>query len=135
MRKAILVSAFLAFVPLPAALAQLAATRFINLVDTPASITYDNSGIAQVRLDPTAGRIINIAGYRKVSVLIDTTRATSFSVVMGKGNGVTLSAPITRPVSPNIQTFDVVGPEMALWLRGGAPGSSESVRLWIFLSS
>ena len=134
MRKVIVLSAFIALVSLQA-FGQLAATKFINLVDTPASVTYDSAGIAQVRLDPSAGRIINIAGYRKISVLIGTTHATSFSVVIGKGNGASLAQAFTRPISNNIQTFDVVGPEMGLWLRGGTPGSSETVQLWVFLSS
>jgi hypothetical protein len=135
MRKALLVCVIVSLVSLPAAFAQLAATRFINLTDTPASVTFDASGIAQVRLDPQAGRIISVAGYRKVSVMIGTTRATSFSVIMGKGNGASLAQAFTRSITQNIQTFDVVGPEMSLWLRGGPPNATEQVQLWIYLSS
>ena len=134
MSKRVLVSALVALVSLPA-VAQLAVTRFINLVDTPVSVTYDNSGIAQVPLDAATGTVITVAGYRKVSVLIGSGHATSFSVVMGKSRGETLMAAFTRPVSTNIQTFDVVGPDMALWLRGGTPGRSETVQLWVFLST
>ena len=134
MRKATIVSAFIAFVSLQA-FGQLAVTRFINLVDTPANVTYDSSGTATVRLDSTTGTVLRIAGYRKVSVMIGSGHATSFSVVMGKIGGGTAAQEFSRPVGGNIQTFDVVGPEMALWLRGGTPGRSESVELWVFLST
>jgi hypothetical protein len=115
--------------------AQLASTRFINLVDTPAAVTYSASGQAQVQLHPTAGAIIQVAGFRKVSIRIGSTQATSLHVIMGKLSGTTVGARFTRPINQQIHTFDILGPELALWLIGGPPGTTENVLLWVYLSS
>src|SRR5438105_221643 len=37
------------------------------------------------------------------------------------------------PFDSQIHTIDVVGPEMALTLKGGTPNSSEQVQLWVYL--
>lgn len=115
---------------------ELAATRLYNLVDTPAAVTFGPSGQGAVRLDPaTSSTIIRIAGYRKVHIRIGSTSATSFSINMGKIGGATLSQITTQPITSQIRTFDVVGPEMTLFLNGGPPGSTAAVQVWVFLSS
>jgi len=115
------------------ALAQLATTRFINLTDSAAAINYNAQGTAIVPIGP--GNIIDVTGYRKISVLVGTTRATSMSLNIGKANGATLLQGISRPIGTTIQTIDVVGPEFSLWLRGGPPNTSERVQIWIYISS
>ena len=134
-RHALLAYALFALTTTPSASAQLATTKFYNFVDTPASITYNASGQAQVQLDPAVGAIISVAGYRKVSIRIGATKATSFMFGMGKISGPTLSRIITRAINQQINTFDVVGPEMVLVLAGGPPNASENVQLWVYLST
>jgi hypothetical protein len=134
MKHSALVCIMVALTAAPAS-AQLATTKLYNHVDTPASITYNASGQAQVVLDPAIGSIISVAGYHRVSIRIGTTKATSFMLNMGKISNTTLSRIITRSINQQIHTFDVVGPEMVLVLVGGPPNTTESVRLWVFLST
>ena len=103
-------------------------TKLYNFVDTPAAITYGQSGEAQVPLD--ASPIVDVTGYRQVNVRIGQTKASSFMLNMGKLSGATLSVITSRPVDNAIHTFDVVGPEIALILAGGQPKSREKVQLW-----
>jgi hypothetical protein len=135
MTRLALACTLLAMTLAPAANAQLATTRMFNFVDTPAALTYNASGQAQVQLHPTAGSIIRIAGFRKVSIRIGSTHATSVLVNMGKLANATLSQIFTYPTDQQIHTFDIIGPELAVTLMGGAPGSTENVQLWVFLSS
>ena len=133
MRRVALTCAVLALAAAPSAGAQ-AASRFFNLVDTPAVVTYGRGGSARVQLDPAVGAIINVAGYRKVSVLIGSTQATSSEILIGKISNATLAQRFNVPLDQQIHTFDIVGPELVLWLVGGPPGTSEKVQLWVFLS-
>jgi hypothetical protein len=110
-------------------------TRLINFVDTPAGLTYSQFGDAQVVLDPNTGGILDVDAFRRVSLLIGSTQAPSFSLFIGKLAGATLGFEHNRPVDQRIHTFQIVGPEIALVLRGGAPNSSEQVQLWVYLSS
>lgn len=108
-------------------------TKLYNFVDTPAQVTYSQSGEAQVPLD--VNPIVGVTEYRQVSVRIGQTKASSWSLFMGKLSGATLGVENTRPVDSAIHTFEVVGPEIALWLRGGTPRSREKVQLWVYLRS
>ena len=108
-------------------------TKLYNFVDTPASLTYSQAGDAQVPLD--ANPIVDVTGYRQVNVRIGQTKASSFSLFMGKIGGATLSVENSQPVDNAIHTFDVVGPEIALFLKGGRPKSHEKVELWVYLRS
>lgn len=108
-------------------------TKLYNFVDTPAQITYSQFGEAQVPLD--ANPIVDVTGYRQVNVRIGQTKATSWSLYMGKISNATLSVENMRSVDNAIHTFDVVGPEIVLFLRGGTPKSKEKVQLWVYLRS
>lgn len=108
-------------------------TKLYNFVDTPAALTYSQSGEAQVPLDTNP--IIDVTGYRQVNVRIGQTKATSWSLYMGKISNATLSVENMRSVDNAIHTFDVVGPEIALFLSGGQPKSREKVELWVYLRS
>lgn len=135
MRRAVVIATFLGLVAASSAFGQAAATRFINFVDTPATITYSASGEGRVNLDPATAGVVNLAGFRKVFVRVGTTRATAILVNMGKISGSTLSQFFIRPMSQQTQTFDVVAPQMVLVLTGGPPNTTERVQLWVFLSS
>jgi hypothetical protein len=110
-------------------------TRLFNFVATPADIRYTQYGEAQVPLDPKAGHIIDVSGFRKVSLKIGGTKAKTFSVFLGVILNGTLAQEFSQTVDNAIHTFDLVGPEMSLWLKGGGPGSQEKVKLWVFLRS
>jgi hypothetical protein len=110
-------------------------TRFINLVDIPATIAYSQFGEAQVPLDPQTGGVLQLEEYRQVSFRIGSTKAASFTMFMGKISGTTLSMRYIGPIDDVIHTFDVVAPEMTLFLMGGAPRSRETVQLWLYLRS
>ncbi len=119
----------------PAQMGAAPNSRFFNFVDTPASVHYSQFNAAQVILDPTTGGVIDVSGYRRISVRIGPTKATSFSVFIGKISGATLSQECNLPVDNKIHTFEVVGPQMALFLIGGTANSDENVQLWVYLSS
>jgi hypothetical protein len=114
---------------------QLAATRFFNLVDTPATITFSQFGEAMVQLDPQTGGVISTTGYHKVYVRVGTTSAKKIVINMGKISNTTLSQMFTRSMSQNTQAFDVIGPEMVLLLTGGKPNTTEKVQLWVYVTS
>ena len=116
-------------------MADIPNTRFINFVDSPAPIQYSQFGEARVPLDASTGHIVDIHEFRQVSVRIGQTSAPSFEVFMGKISGATLSVRHTHLVDGTIHTFDVVGPQMTLYLKGGAPKSKEQVQLWVYLRS
>jgi hypothetical protein len=107
--------------------------KLYDFVDPPAAITYSPTGDAQVPLDTNP--IVDVTEFRQVSVRIGTPMATSWSLVMGKISGVTLAVEHMRSVDNAIHTFDVVGPEIALWLKGGPPRSRDKVELWVYLRS
>ncbi len=116
-------------------MADIPNTRFINFVDTPASIKYSQGGEAQVPLDPQTGGIIDVSGFRRISILIGSTKASSFEVFIGKISGTTLAQRNGQPIDHKIHTFEVVGPQIILWLMGGPTNSQEKVQLWVYLSS
>jgi hypothetical protein len=109
-------------------------TRFFNFVDTPAAIEYSQFGEAFVDLEGDGGSV-DLTEFRRVSVRIGSTSATSFSVSIGKIANATLAYSHVRPTNNEIHTFEVEGPELNLWLKGGPPGSNETVQLWVYLRS
>ncbi len=116
-------------------MADIPNTRLINHVDTPATIHYSQHGQAQVPLDPAVGSIIDVSQYRRVSVEIGQTHATSAALYMGKISGATLSMLFAVPLDGKIHTFEIVGPQITLWLSGAAPNSQEQEQLWVYLTS
>ena len=114
-------------------MADIPNTRFINFVDTPVIVSYTASGFGRVVLDPQTDGVIDITGFRTISVLIGPTKATSFAVLIGKISGATLADSANQPVDQKIHTFNVTGPQMVLNLNGGPPNSHEKVQLWVYL--
>lgn len=108
-------------------------TKLYEFVDTPAAVIYGQLGDAQVRLDTNP--IVDVTGYRQVSIRIGETKATAWSLAMGKISGATLAVEHTRSIDNSVHTFEVVGPEIALVLKGGPPRSREKVQLWVYLRS
>jgi hypothetical protein len=115
--------------------AQLAATKFYNLTDTPASITYSASGSATIVLEPGTGGTTDLTGYRKVCFRIGTAKATTFAVTMGKISNATLAAQFTGTIDNKIHTYDVIGPQMTLRLTNGPANTADTVQVWVYLTS
>jgi len=135
MRRIALGSLILALAAPSSGLAQLATNQFINFVNSPVTVTYSASGQAQVKLT-TAGPVLGIAGYRRVSVQIGSTHATNMRVQIGKIAGPTLSQFVFNgPADQKIHTFEVVGPELVLVLSGAPAGSTEHLQVWVYLTT
>ncbi|HKA35777.1 MAG TPA: hypothetical protein VKH43_03105 [Thermoanaerobaculia bacterium] len=110
-------------------------TRFINFVDSPAVVAYSPAGTAQVQLDPQTGAFVDVTGYRSISIRTGPTSASLAELVIGKISGTTLAGLSAWTPDSQIHTFDVVGPQMALVLKGGQPNSTENLQLWVYLRS
>jgi hypothetical protein len=55
---------------------------------------------------------------------------------MGKISNATLSQRIFNgPIPQTIRTFDVVGPELVIWLMGAPANSTEQVQIWVYLTT
>src|ERR1700737_2486624 len=115
-------------------MADIPNTHLINFVDIAAAIHYSQFGDSFVQLDPQ-NQIIDVHEFRKVSIQIGSTSATSCEIFMGKLSNTTLGAKYNVPLDSQIHSFEVVGPEMALALKGGAPNSGEQGQLWVYLRS
>jgi hypothetical protein len=117
--------------------AEIPHTRLINFVDQPATIKYSQFGQAQVQLNAPTGGILDVSQFRRVHICVGSTTATSIQVSMGKISNATLSETrlIVQPPNHNIHALEVVGPEMTLFLMGGAPNTQEQVQLWVYLRS
>ncbi len=135
MKKLLLLCTLLLMLTGQHAGAQLATTRLFNRVDQPVTVTYSASGEGRVVLDQAIGSIVRVAGYRKLSILLGSTKATSVDLYFGKISNATLSQRTSIPVDRKIHSFDVVGPEMLIVLVGGPPNTTESVQIWAFLST
>ncbi len=109
-------------------------TEFLNFIDHPVTVEYSQHGSAMVPLNQ-GNNPVDITGFRKVNIMIGTTTASSCTMYMGKISGVTLANSYDIPLDHKIHTFNVVGPQMVLWLKGGKPMTSENVKIWIYLSS
>lgn len=116
-------------------MADIPNTKFINCVDNQADIKYSKYGDGAVSLDPSNSGPIDMSGFRRVSVMIGNTKAKSCKIYMGKISGPTLAGKFDVPLDHEIHTFEVVGPQMTLWLTEGPPNSSEQVKLWVYLKS
>lgn len=110
-------------------------TKFINCVDNQADIKYSKYGEGTVPLDPSSFGPIDVTGFRRVSIMIGSTKAKSCKMSMGKISGPTLSCGFDIPLNYEIHTFEVVGPQMSILLKGGPPNSNEKVQLWVYLKS
>jgi len=116
-------------------MADIPNTKFINFVDAPAEIKYSKYGDGAVPLDLSITGPIDVSNFRRVSVMIGNTKAKSCNIYMGKISGPTLAGKFDIPLNHEVHTFEVVGPQMTLWLTEGPPNSNEQVKLWVYLKS
>jgi hypothetical protein len=139
MRKVALICTLIALTAAPGAIAQT--VKFFNFVDEPIEkIRFDAAGNAQVLFNTRTqneGPILSVAGFKKVHIQFGTTRVKSFQLTMGKMRGTTLAPRVfVEPVDTNIHTFDIVRPDMTLWLMGGPPNQTVTTaqQLWVLVS-
>ena len=105
-------------------------TKFFNFVDPAQTVTYDASGTAVISLQTSNS--VDVTDYRKVSVRVSATSATSFEVRLGTFGTKALAGTFSAPVDNQIHTFDIVAPHMKFVLKG-PPNTQDSVRFWIYL--
>ena len=135
MMKLLFGCSLLSFLVAPMAQGQLASTLFINHVDQPITAQYTQYGEASLVLDASAGSIMKVAGYRRVSVLLGSTHATSAVLTLGKISNATMSQWFTLPLDQKIHTYDIVGPEMSIILKGAPPNTTEPIKIWVYLTT
>lgn len=97
------------------------------------SFTTDAHGQIQVT------GILDIKDYQRAHLEIiqhpGSVPNLTADVVMGKISGTTLAQVVgSFPLGPaTIRTYDVVGPEMGVWVRGGPPNTEVQLQAWLFL--
>ena len=110
--------------------------KFINMVDTKAQIDYNQHGEAPIPINQAQSiSPLDVSEFRKITVRIGTCKAQSASMHIGKISGPTLAVAYDIPLNNNAHTFDVIGPQMTLWLKGGPPNTGEKVQVWVYLRS
>ncbi len=110
-------------------------TRFIYLrAQAGGQITYDAGGCVDIRLDGKKGNVLDITGYRQVSVCISSQKSVARRLTMGTISGMTCAEAYSLPLDSKIHTFNVVGPEMSLEMNGPAK-AQETIQLWVYLRS
>jgi hypothetical protein len=100
--------------------------------------TYVSDKFGQIQLTP----ILDISSYRTVNMEIiagtrhEATRGLRVQVYMGKINGTTLSEVIdafTIDMRVRIHSYDVIGPDLLVWLQGAPANTKVDVQAWVFL--
>ncbi|SJZ75103.1 hypothetical protein SAMN02745126_02146 [Enhydrobacter aerosaccus] len=91
----------------------------------------------EVPLGANGETYLNVTKYRRVNVLVGPTKAHTVFLYMGKIQPNTLSAVYQWAPDRNVHTFDVVGPEIMLFLSSPFDKTTpaEKVELWLYLTS
>jgi hypothetical protein len=101
--------------------------------------TYVSDKFGQIELTP----ILDISSYHTVNLEIiagtshQSKRSLRVQVYMGKIQGTTLSQvtdnyaiEISRT---RIHSYDVIGPDLVVWIQGAPANTSVDVQAWVFL--
>jgi hypothetical protein len=121
--------------------------KLLQYVDKPYNVTFSSLGEASVNFE--GSYILSIDGYRKVCLEVgpagsfrvvngvvygtSSNETLMFDVVMGKLSNNTLGDEVGNGTADgHIYSYDVIGPEMILNLRG-APNTTTQVQLWLYL--
>ena len=102
--------------------------------------TFTTDQLGQIQLTD----IVDIKDFSKVNFAIvtdplqDPTRILTALVYMGQLSGVTVGEPVDEFVidpyrGGSIHTYDVVGPELAIWVMGAPANTNVNVQAWVFL--
>jgi hypothetical protein len=101
--------------------------QYINYVDTPLTLQFDNGGTAQAMLVSANDPAVDVTGFRKVSVLVPHTTQFTCSLGMGQVSPNTLVADYDVPLDGKIHTFNVQAPQMALTFYNGPHNTSKKI--------
>jgi hypothetical protein len=92
-------------------------------------------GTFDVPLAANGATVLDVTGYRQISLLVGTTKATKGALYMGKISGSTLSSRTEFKLDGTIHTFPILGPEVSLELYANRTDPAEKVQLWLYLTS
>lgn len=123
----------------PSTVLDQAKTQFIQFVEPPYNVIYDQFGIANVKFtNRPASFVLSADGYRQVCIEAEASPTTTgFDLVMGKIKGVLpLAFPVANnaPLDATIRCYGVEAPDISLTLHG-TPGAKDQVSFWIYLTS
>ena len=95
-----------------------------DVIETDFSVPMYSSPVAA---------LLDVRNYRKVSAVVAPTTKGKPYLLMGKYDSLFVNVPV--PADGNAHTFDIVGPEMMMWIWGLPSFPKEEVRLYLYLTS
>jgi len=126
-------------IPLPQPEIEVPQTLFVDRSSPVLKIDWPKlyPGGFLVPLQANGATYLNVRAYRKVSILMSATKAHSILLYMGKWVPNTLCATFEWTPDDKIHTFDILGPEIALFMSSPFVKSTpaEDVELWLYLTT
>lgn len=107
-------------------------SKLIQFVDTPLAVHYNQYGQFRATLNGGDG-ILAVGNCRHLYFELGSSKATGYTLYMGKISGSTLSQGFPGSQTGKIQSTEIMGPEIVLGLQGPA-NTSDSVQLWVYLT-
>ena len=117
---------------------EVAKTLIVNHVSPALQVDWPGLGNGSFTVPLTAGgaSVLDVAGYRKLSIRVGSTRSPTVDLIMGMIDPTTLASRYQFAPDDKIHTFDVVGPQIMLSLLNPGRGTAaEKVQLWLYLSA
>jgi hypothetical protein len=109
--------------------------QYINFVDTKLTLQFSASGGAQAMLTSPNDPTVDITGFRKVNILVQSDLNLTCNLLMGQISPNTMSESFKVPINGKIHTFDVRGPQMLVMFANGPANSTMQIQLMIYLRS
>jgi hypothetical protein len=114
-------------------------TLFVDRSSQPLAIDWPTlyPGGFEVPLTASGQTYLDVRAYRKVSVLVGATKAHNVILHMGKWTPNTLATSYQWTPDDAVHTFDVVGPQIALFMTSPFDRTTptEKVELWLYLTA
>ena len=94
-------------------------------------------GGLRVPLGANGETFLDVTQYRKANIFVGTTKAHSVIFYIGKWSPNTCAASFEWVPDLKIHTFDIVGPQIALFLSSPFDKTTpaEKIELWLYLTS
>jgi hypothetical protein len=91
----------------------------------------------RVPLGANGETFLDVTQYRKANIFVGTTKAHSVIFYIGKWSPNTCAASFEWVPDLKIHTFDIVGPQIALFLSSPFDKTTpaEKIELWLYLTS
>jgi hypothetical protein len=104
-----------------------------DFVTTPEPVVYGAGGTFMVNFGNT--NIVDVGNCRHLYFEIGPSKATGYSVIMGKIAGAVLADQVLSGTSfGHIQSQEIKGPQFDLVLQGPA-NTKDSVQIWVYLTN